>query len=628
VFSFREPQRARCSLSGESADTGARRQLIRWTGWYWFLIAIALMLIGMRYPLIAGMPEGMDARGFLLALSAGHWMSLTFLLSLLLFWPLAILLPLRRLLITLSIIFGAAVLIVTVADTFVFSLYRFHINGMVLSLVFGDAGSEIFVFGADVWITAGLIIAACMLGAYLLACLATKLTRRQAPRRLGPILGVMLLAVFLLENGWFAWADAAGEVAITSQARYYPLYMPTRDQKFFYKNGLVDPSKMKKRVGLKSGAVDYPKQPLRCNPGKPMPDIFFIAVDSWRYDEIGEKVSPHIAAFAKEAMRFTHHYSGGNNTRTGLFSLFYGLPATYWEAFLDARAGSVLVNEMVKHDYDMAIYASAKLTSPEFNKTIFAAVKDLRTQTDGDDVYARDVKATDEFVKHMQTTGNSPVFGFLFYDAPHAYAVAPQYRDTFQPAADSMDYFNLGSDTDPTPYRNLHRNAVRSADEQVGRALKAIRDSGHWDNSIIIITADHGQEFNDNGLGFWGHNGNFTDAQIRVPLLIKWPGREPKAIDYTTTHYDISTTLLQQVFGCSTPSTDYSLGTSLFSDANRYGFVTGGFGDFAVRLRNRIDWVDKYGSVHALSANNRELSEAPDPRVMVKAMEETSRFYK
>jgi hypothetical protein len=41
------------------------------------------------------------------------------------------------------------------------------------------------------------------------------------------------------------------------------------------------------------------------------------------------------------------------------------------------------------------------------------------------------------------------------------------------------------------------------------------------DNTIVIITADHGQEFNENKLNFWGHNGNFTKYQTQVPLIIK-----------------------------------------------------------------------------------------------------------
>lgn len=620
--------RFRCLAGEPTVERRPRRELLGWVTWYWFFIATAVLFIGLRYPLTSGFPEGAAPVLFTLGLSLGHWYSLAFLISVLLFYPLVILLPLRRLITVLAMLLGAAAMLTVVIDTFVFAIYRFHINGIVISLLFGDAGSEIFVFGIDVYLTALAIVAAVLFSAYFLGCLAWRMSQREGARRLGPLLGLGLFAVFLGQNFFFAWADAAGDVRITSQARLYPLYMPVRAQDFFYDNGLVDPAKVKKRVGIKAGAVDYPREPLQCSAVEPRPDIFFIVVDSWRYDEVSEAVTPNISAFADEATVYQRHYSGGNNTRTGLFSLFYGLPATYWETFLDERAGSAFVGQLLENDYELAIYASAKLTGPEFDRTIFADVVDLRKQTEADGVYARDVKSTDEFMQHLEGSDASPLFGFLFYDAPHTYVYDEQFADWFQPAAESMNYFNLGKETDPTPYRNLYRRAVRSADKQVGRALDAIRKSGRWDDAIIVVTADHGQEFNDNGMGYWGHNGNFTDAQIRVPLMIKWPGHEPEQVDYTTTHYDITTTLMQRVFGCATSEKDYSLGTSLFSDESRYGFVVGGFGDFGVRMQQRIYWVDKFGSVHTLDDANRALSAEPDGRAMVRAMEETTRFYK
>ena len=46
-------------------------------------------------------------------------------------------------------------------------------------------------------------------------------------------------------------------------------------------------------------------------------------------------VAPRLTEFARGAIRFDRHYSGGNSSRAGMFSLFYGLPATYFDAFAD-----------------------------------------------------------------------------------------------------------------------------------------------------------------------------------------------------------------------------------------------------------------------------------------------------
>jgi membrane-anchored protein YejM (alkaline phosphatase superfamily) len=351
-----------------------------------------------------------------------------------------------------------------------------------------------------------------------------------------------------------------------------------------------------------------------------------VVIDSWRHDELGETVTPNLYAFMQESMVFAKHYSGGNNTRTGLFSLLYGLPATYWETFLDARAGSSLINAIQDADYQLAIYASAKLTGPEFDRTIFADVKGLRKETQAKTVFGRDELANSEFIANLKTLDDRPVFGFLFYDAPHSYAYADKFKDHFKPSATGVNYFALNNDTDPKPLRNLYRNSVKSVDELIGNAFAAIKEAGLWEESIVIVTADHGQEFNDNGLGFWGHNGNFTDAQIHVPLLIKWPGHDNSLIDYTTTHYDIAPTIMNEVLGCQNRVSDYSVGHSLFAEPQQEGFVVGGFGDFGVRLKDKIYWVDKFGGITVMSEKNQVLHESPDPLVIKQAIGQTSQY--
>ncbi len=610
-------------------DNGVRAQLLRWVTWYWFFAASILLLVGMHYLVATGMPDSISAIFFTLLLSVGHWFSLTFLLAMLVFYPLILVMPLRRHIVIASIILCTIVIALVVADSFVFSLFRIHLNGMVFSLLFSDAGGEIFVFDQSMYLTAIGIVLLITGFAVVLAHFSWRMTCRNGNRWLGPSLGLLVATIFLAENFWFAWADAASDVEITSQARLYPLYNPTRAEDFFVQNGLVDTSQKIKNVKIVSGNRNYPQQPLTCNQGEERPDIYIIAVDSWRYDELNERVTPNLYAFSRQAMLFTHHYSGGNNTRTGLFSLFYALPATYWEGFFDGRVGSVFIRQLLNQQYDMAIYASAKLTSPEFDRTIFSEVPNLRTRTQADSVYGRDVRSTDEFVNHLnKADANKPMFGFLFYDAPHSYAYDKEFTHSFEPVAESMNYFKLGKETDPTPYRNLYRRSVKSVDKLVGRALATIRAKGRWDNAVIVITSDHGQEFNDNKLGYWGHNGNFTDAQIRVPLLIKWPGKKNLVYTHTTTHYDVVTTLLQELFGCSNSPSDYGLGASLFSQENRYGFVVGGFGDFAIRLHDRIYWIDKFGGVNVLNARNRRVNEKPEPSLMAKAMAQISRFKK
>jgi membrane-anchored protein YejM (alkaline phosphatase superfamily) len=615
-------------LAGSSGGAVGRGFLVRWAAWFWFLVATLSMLIGTRYPLVAGLPQETQGVLFLGLLTLSHWYVLYFLLTWLLFVPLLLLLPFPRLLRGVAVVSALLLLLLLVVDLVSFTLFRFHLNGLVFSLLFGGAGDEIFVFDWQLYLYALLGLLLALAAVLWLDRVAWRIAARRGARGGGYRLALLLCAAFVAQNFWFAWADAAGWGAITAQARTYPGYTPTRAAREFRALGLVDTAAASPRVASASGVVNYPRQPLICHPPAPLPNIFMVVVDSWRYDEISEAVTPHIARFAREAIPFPRHYSGGNNTRTGLFSLFYGLPATYWESFLDARAGAVLVNAMQDAGYQLAIYASAKLTGPEFDRTIFADVPRLRKETLAETVMGRDELANSEFIASLQQRDGRPLFGFLFYDAPHSFAYSAPYQDHFKPSASGVNYFALTRETDPTPLRNLYRNSLKSVDALVGEAFAAIRGAGLWENSIVIVTADHGQEFNDNGLGFWGHNGNFTDAQIRVPLLIKWPGRGAPSARRLTTHYDIAPTLLGEVLGCENETDDYSVGRSLFSagEGREKGFVVGGFGDFGVRLEEQIVWVDKFGGIQVLSADNRLLQQPPDPGALRQALEQNSQF--
>ena len=66
----------------------------------------------------------------------------------------------------------------------------------------------------------------------------------------------------------------------------------------------------------------------------------------------------------------------------------------------------------------------------------------------------------------------------------------------------------------------LYRGEIEYLDVQFGEFLAKLEANGLYDDSIIVVTADHGEEFNEHG-GFW-HGLTLYDEQIHVPLLVKW----------------------------------------------------------------------------------------------------------
>ncbi len=76
--------------------------------------------------------------------------------------------------------------------------------------------------------------------------------------------------------------------------------------------------------------------------------------------------------------------------------------------------------------------------------------------------------------------------------------------------------------------RDLYEAEVRHVDESVGRLLETLERLGLYDDSLIVFTSDHGEEFWEHG-GF-EHGHSMHREVLRVPLLIKLPGSRPSPI--------------------------------------------------------------------------------------------------
>ena len=92
--------------------------------------------------------------------------------------------------------------------------------------------------------------------------------------------------------------------------------------------------------------MNYPLADIALSDQKDMPNIIFITVDSWRYDLMDAEVTPNIHSFSKDAWVFNNHYSGGNSTRFGMFSMFYGIYGSYWHTILAERTEPVLMQKL------------------------------------------------------------------------------------------------------------------------------------------------------------------------------------------------------------------------------------------------------------------------------------------
>jgi len=82
---------------------------------------------------------------------------------------------------------------------------------------------------------------------------------------------------------------------------------------------------------------------------------------------------------------------------------------------------------------------------------------------------------------------------------------------------------------------------IEYMDYQIGQLMDFFKKENIYNNSIIIITSDHGEEFLEHGGG--SHLPKLYNEGLHVPLLIKIPGEEPKVIDKKVSLIDLSPTI-------------------------------------------------------------------------------------
>lgn len=95
--------------------------------------------------------------------------------------------------------------------------------------------------------------------------------------------------------------------------------------------------------------------------------------------------------------------------------------------------------------------------------------------------------------------------------------------------------------------RAIYLGLVSEIDHHIGRVVDALKSNGQWDDTLLVITSDHGEMLGDFGL--WG-KGSFFDAAFHVPLIIRDPDQSAmrgQSVETMTQSIDICPTLLKRV---------------------------------------------------------------------------------
>lgn len=154
--------------------------------------------------------------------------------------------------------------------------------------------------------------------------------------------------------------------------------------------------------------------------------------------------------------------------------------------------------------------------------------------------------ATDWLAAHQEER----FFLFLHYMDPH---------DPYMEHPYSGVGYARASDQNPDPalaatFSALYDGEIRYLDGYLGELFAFMQEAGLYEDTLIILTADHGEEFQEHG-GWW-HGQTLYEEQLRVPLIVKYPGgtRAGTVVEEYARSLDIAPTVVDTA-GLPIPTT-------------------------------------------------------------------------
>jgi hypothetical protein len=486
-----------------------------------------------------------------------------------------------------GLVYGASVALTSAVQGFllmdrhVFGIYGFHLNGFVWNLLTTPGGVDSMGAGSSTLLTFGLVglaivgVQAGLLALVLKVPAVRRLGEGRLTRRRVAAAAAAFAALVVAEKLAYGVSMFRSYGPVLAASANFPLYVPVSFSTFLRRLGFSDAREGLTRVSGAASRLNYPLRPLTRAPGARPLNVVWLVSESLRADMLDPEVMPAAWAFAQRSVRFTRHYSGGNGTRMGMFSMFYGLPGTYWAPCLAELRSPVLMDLLQDAGYEMTIYTSAGFSFPELDKTVFSRVpRALLHETKGPQRWGRDRDSVTAILSALDRRDRSkPFFTFMFFESPHAPYHFPDECIIRRPFTRDVNYLTMDVRKDAAVLKNSYVNACRHLDTQLARVLAYLEEKGLLDSTIVLITGDHGEEFMEKGR--WGHHSAFTEEQTRVPLVLHAPGVAPRTVDRLTSHLDLPATVLT-LLGVTTPPGDYSLGQDLLGGPPReYAAISG-----------------------------------------------------
>lgn len=376
-------------------------------------------------------------------------------------------------------------------------------------------------------------------------------------------------------------------------------------------------------------------------------NIIFITIDTLRADHLGcygykRNTSPNIDKFAQQNMLFQNFFTVVPKTGPSMTSFFTGLymqnHGVVDNNYLRDPSTESFIQLLPKHYQKAAFIANPALSASRgyakgFDEYQVASPNNNMGEWGQGDISPKAIT----WLNSAKEKGN--FFLWVHYVDPHGpYTPPAEYRDLFvdddhydssrkvpldyTPEEGINENYILGAvpkyqrleDIDTVDYYIAKYDAeIKYTDAEVGKVLDYLRASKLLDNTIVVITADHGESLGENNY-YFEHGMLVNEGSIHIPLIIKHPDIKGNIIfDTLMQSTDIAPTLLNFLSIDSLKKTDGLDFSNLISQKRTkdnlhqyvYSCTPYGYKNFheAIRTKN-----DKIGRMNEQEYSYFELS--------------------
>lgn len=604
--------------SGNSYGDKVSR-LISWGHWFSFFNIIAAMLIGTRYIIQSEWPETFLGQLYLALSWIGHFGFLVFALYILILFPISFVIPSQRLMRLFGVLVGTTGMTVLLLDTQAYESIHLHLSPLVWELLLSGEKTEMNAKWQYLFIVVPIIF----LLQLLLSEWVWKQLRKISHKHIGKPLSIIFFVCFVSSHLIHIWADANLYRPITAQRANFPLSYPMTAKSFMEKHGLLDKQeyqRLRESQGTESSEIiRYPIEPLSFKDQGKDYNLMMIMVDGLRSDMLASQTMPNLMGFAKNSINYRQHYSASNDM-IGVFGLFYGLPGGYADSIRADGASPLLLSTLEKRGYDFGLFSGNNFSDPLYYQAIFTQPEAAQSHSEENKPEPTDARAIENWQSWLSKQDNAkPWFSYIELDSVANYEDSAELPEQFLPAEQNPAAMLTAS----------YKNSTHYVDSLLATIFDSLENSEQLDNTVVIVTANHGMEFNETNTNSWGSNSNYSRYQLQVPLIIHWPNQTPSVVLHKTSHLDVVPTLMENLLSVNSPSNDYSSGVNLFDPkVKRNWLLAGDSREIVLITDQQTTVIDKFGNYKVYNQEyQRDKSAKPKLSLLMQGLSELKRFY-